>query len=159
MVEERGEQVVAGDRDGQPVQHRVGQPDRDARGGGQCQAQGEVGCDLPGSGRAGCLGAAHAVEILGAGDVLRGSRFPAGQRAHDAFLGAVLAGHHAVAGEVATADDAHALEELADVLEVVLALAADLGLDAGGLEKLRAAKAAERGSFSERIVWCGSLSS
>jgi predicted house-cleaning noncanonical NTP pyrophosphatase (MazG superfamily) len=63
------------------------------------------------------------------------------------------------AGEVATADDAHAPEELADVLEVVIALAADLGLDAGGLEKLRAAKAADRGSFTERIVWCGSLSS
>ena len=62
------------------------------------------------------------------------------------------------AGEVATADDGHASEELADVLEVVLALAADLGLDAGGLEKLRAAKAADRGSFSERIVWCGNLS-
>jgi predicted house-cleaning noncanonical NTP pyrophosphatase (MazG superfamily) len=63
------------------------------------------------------------------------------------------------AGEVATADDAHVPEELADVLEVVLALAADLGLDAGGLEKLRAAKAAERGGFTERIVWCGSLDS
>jgi predicted house-cleaning noncanonical NTP pyrophosphatase (MazG superfamily) len=63
------------------------------------------------------------------------------------------------AGEVATADDAHVLEELADVLEVVLALAADLGLDAGGLEKLRAAKAADRGSFTERMVWCGNLSS
>jgi predicted house-cleaning noncanonical NTP pyrophosphatase (MazG superfamily) len=62
-------------------------------------------------------------------------------------------------GEVATADDAHVPEELADVLEVVLALAADLGLDAGGLERLRAAKAAERGSFSERIVWRGSLNS
>jgi predicted house-cleaning noncanonical NTP pyrophosphatase (MazG superfamily) len=63
------------------------------------------------------------------------------------------------ADEVATADDAHTPEELADVLEVVLALASDLGLDAGGLEKLRAAKAADRGSFTERIVWCGSLSS
>jgi predicted house-cleaning noncanonical NTP pyrophosphatase (MazG superfamily) len=60
---------------------------------------------------------------------------------------------------VATADDAHAPEELADVLEVVLALAADLGLDAGGLEKLRAAKVADRGSFTKRIVWCGNLSS
>ena len=63
------------------------------------------------------------------------------------------------AGEVATADDAHVPEELADVLEVVLALAADLGLDAGGLEKLRATKAADRGSFTERIVWCGNLTS
>jgi predicted house-cleaning noncanonical NTP pyrophosphatase (MazG superfamily) len=57
--------------------------------------------------------------------------------------------------EVVTADDAHAQEELADVLEVVLALAADLGLDAGGLEKLRAAKAVERGSLAQRLVWCG----
>jgi predicted house-cleaning noncanonical NTP pyrophosphatase (MazG superfamily) len=61
------------------------------------------------------------------------------------------------AGEVATADDAHAPEELADVIEVVLSLAAGLGIDAEGLEKLRAAKAAERGSFTERIVWCGNL--
>ena len=52
-VEERGEQVIARHRDGQPVQHRVGQPDRGARGGGQGQAQAEVGGDLPGSGRAG----------------------------------------------------------------------------------------------------------
>jgi predicted house-cleaning noncanonical NTP pyrophosphatase (MazG superfamily) len=48
---------------------------------------------------------------------------------------------------------------LADVLEVVLALAADLGRDTGGLERLRSAKAAERGSFTERIVWCGNLGS
>jgi predicted house-cleaning noncanonical NTP pyrophosphatase (MazG superfamily) len=59
--------------------------------------------------------------------------------------------------EVVTADDAHVPEELADVLEVVLALAVDLGVDAAGLETLRAAKAAERGSFTERIVWCGNL--
>lgn len=63
------------------------------------------------------------------------------------------------AHEVATADDTHAPEELADVLEVVLALAADLGLDAGGLERLRSAKAVERGSFTERIVWCGNRGS
>ena len=63
------------------------------------------------------------------------------------------------AHEVATADDAHVPEELADVLEVVLALATDLGLDAGGLERLRSAKAVERGSFTERIVWCGNLGS
>ena len=59
--------------------------------------------------------------------------------------------------EVVTADDAHVPEELADVLEVVLALATDLGLDAGGLERLRAAKAVERGGFTKRIVWCGNL--
>ena len=37
-------------------------------------------------------------------------------------------------------------------------LAAEL-LDAGGLERLRSAKAVERGSFTERIVWCGNLGS
>ena len=63
------------------------------------------------------------------------------------------------AHEVVTADDAHVPEELADVIGVVLALAADLGLDAGGLERLRAAKATERGRFTERIVWCGNLGS
>jgi predicted house-cleaning noncanonical NTP pyrophosphatase (MazG superfamily) len=51
------------------------------------------------------------------------------------------------ARELATADDTHAPEELADDLEVVLALAADLLLEASTLEELRVAKAAERGSF------------
>jgi predicted house-cleaning noncanonical NTP pyrophosphatase (MazG superfamily) len=60
-------------------------------------------------------------------------------------------------GELAAADDAHAPEELADVLEVVLALAAELGVDAGQLELLRAAKAVERGGFAKRIVWCGNV--
>jgi predicted house-cleaning noncanonical NTP pyrophosphatase (MazG superfamily) len=57
--------------------------------------------------------------------------------------------------EVLAADDADMPEELADVLEVVLALAADLGLDAAQLEELRKAKAAERGGFAEHIVWSG----
>jgi len=52
-VEERGEQVIARHRDGQPVQRRVGEPDRGARGGGERQAQPEVRGDLPRSGRAG----------------------------------------------------------------------------------------------------------
>ena len=60
-------------------------------------------------------------------------------------------------GEVLAADDADAPEELADVLEVVLALAADLGLDASQLERLRMAKAAERGGFANRIVWSGNI--
>ncbi|MEW2622101.1 nucleoside triphosphate pyrophosphohydrolase [Streptomyces sp. NPDC048106] len=46
-------------------------------------------------------------------------------------------------------------EELADVLEVVHALAADLGVDGDQLEKIRAAKAGERGGFSDRIIWTG----
>lgn len=47
--------------------------------------------------------------------------------------------------------------ELADIMEVVLALADDLGIDRRELEKLRAEKAAERGGFSQRIVWSGNL--
>lgn len=43
-------------------------------------------------------------------------------------------------------------EELADMLEVILALAERCGLNAGHLEELREEKAAERGRFSKRIV-------
>jgi len=43
-------------------------------------------------------------------------------------------------------------EELADILEVVHALARTHGLDPAELEKLRAAKAAERGGFDHRLV-------
>ncbi|MEW1701093.1 nucleoside triphosphate pyrophosphohydrolase [Streptomyces sp. NPDC093249] len=43
-------------------------------------------------------------------------------------------------------------EELADVLEVVLALAADLGITPERLEATRAAKATSRGAFAERII-------
>ncbi|XVV02472.1 nucleoside triphosphate pyrophosphohydrolase [Actinosynnema sp. CA-248983] len=44
-------------------------------------------------------------------------------------------------------------EELADILEVLLALAQDVGLSAGDLETIRAVKAAERGAFTKRLVW------
>lgn len=47
-------------------------------------------------------------------------------------------------------------EELADVLEVVYALAACAGLVEGALERLRMIKANERGRFVRRIVWHGS---
>ncbi|MFF1343910.1 nucleoside triphosphate pyrophosphohydrolase [Streptomyces sp. NPDC058290] len=57
--------------------------------------------------------------------------------------------------EYMEADETHAPEELADVLEVAFALAADLGVDPDQLEKLRASKAEQRGGFSERIVWTG----
>ncbi|SPF04344.1 nucleoside triphosphate pyrophosphohydrolase [Streptomyces sp. MA5143a] len=57
--------------------------------------------------------------------------------------------------EFLEADDAKALEELADVLEVVHALAADLGIDMDHLEKIRQAKANERGGFANRVVWTG----
>jgi len=48
--------------------------------------------------------------------------------------------------------------ELADVLEVVMALADDLGIGQEELERLRAEKAAEHGGFSRGIVWSGNLS-
>jgi predicted house-cleaning noncanonical NTP pyrophosphatase (MazG superfamily) len=54
--------------------------------------------------------------------------------------------------EFLASDDPH---ELADVLEVLLALADDLGVDRGHLESLRKAKAFERGGFANRIVWLG----
>jgi len=57
--------------------------------------------------------------------------------------------------EFLASDERSAPEELADVLEVVRALAADLGLDADQLEKIREAKASERGGFADRTVWTG----
>ena len=57
--------------------------------------------------------------------------------------------------EFLEADEDSAPEELADVLEVVRALAADLGVGADRLEKIRAAKAAARGGFADRTVWTG----
>jgi predicted house-cleaning noncanonical NTP pyrophosphatase (MazG superfamily) len=46
-------------------------------------------------------------------------------------------------------------EELADILEVLYALAEQAGTDRQQLEKLRAAKAAERGGFASQIIWQG----
>jgi predicted house-cleaning noncanonical NTP pyrophosphatase (MazG superfamily) len=44
-------------------------------------------------------------------------------------------------------------EELADILEVLYALARQAGTDQHQLEKLRAAKAEMRGGFADRIIW------
>lgn len=41
------------------------------------------------------------------------------------------------------------------MLEFVRALAADLGVDADQMEKIRQTKASERGGFADRIVWTG----
>lgn len=46
-------------------------------------------------------------------------------------------------------------DELADILEVLYALAGQAGTDQQQLEKLRAAKAEERGGFGDRIIWSG----
>lgn len=47
--------------------------------------------------------------------------------------------------------DREALEELADMLEVIRALAEVHGANAAQLDKLRADKAEERGGFQERV--------
>jgi predicted house-cleaning noncanonical NTP pyrophosphatase (MazG superfamily) len=46
-------------------------------------------------------------------------------------------------------------QELADILEVLYTLAGQAGIDPQQLENLRAAKAAERGGFGDRIIWFG----
>jgi predicted house-cleaning noncanonical NTP pyrophosphatase (MazG superfamily) len=46
-------------------------------------------------------------------------------------------------------------EELADILEVLYALAEQAGIDRQQMEKLRAAKAQARGGFADRIIWSG----
>lgn len=56
------------------------------------------------------------------------------------------------AGELRDADSEHAPEELADMFEVVLALAADHGVTRDELEEVRQA---ERGGFWQRIIWDG----
>lgn len=55
--------------------------------------------------------------------------------------------------EFLAADPDGAPEELADVLEVIHALAGDLGVEVSGLEEIRKAKFADRGGFTERIIW------
>ncbi|MGW8356517.1 pyrophosphohydrolase domain-containing protein [Streptomyces wedmorensis] len=53
------------------------------------------------------------------------------------------------------ADDEAKQAEAADILEVLLALVAEIGLDPDQLEKIRCAKADERGGFANRVVWTG----
>jgi predicted house-cleaning noncanonical NTP pyrophosphatase (MazG superfamily) len=57
--------------------------------------------------------------------------------------------------EACAADAADLPGELADVLEVVHALAAAHGLTPARLEEIRAAKSAERGAFTTRTIWTG----
>ncbi|WP_315370774.1 nucleoside triphosphate pyrophosphohydrolase [Paenibacillus xylanexedens] len=52
---------------------------------------------------------------------------------------------------VNAASDQEALEELADMLEVIRALAEVHGANAAQLDKLRADKTEERGGFQERV--------
>lgn len=46
-------------------------------------------------------------------------------------------------------------EELADILEVLHALARQIGVTPEEVEELRAAKAAKRGGFNDRVIWSG----
>ena len=50
-------------------------------------------------------------------------------------------------------------EELADILEVLYALAEQAGTDRQQLEKVRAAKAEERGGFADWVIWSGNRQS
>jgi predicted house-cleaning noncanonical NTP pyrophosphatase (MazG superfamily) len=59
------------------------------------------------------------------------------------------------AREVRASDRDHQAEELADALEVIYAMAAQIGVSRDALEKIREAKAAERGAFRDRIIWLG----
>jgi predicted house-cleaning noncanonical NTP pyrophosphatase (MazG superfamily) len=52
-------------------------------------------------------------------------------------------------------DAASVIDELADVWEVLLALAADLGLDEQSLRLAAARKVNARGAFESRLVWMG----
>jgi predicted house-cleaning noncanonical NTP pyrophosphatase (MazG superfamily) len=52
-------------------------------------------------------------------------------------------------------DPESSLKELADVLEVVRALASAIGFDAERLETARADKAESNGAFDERYIWSG----
>ncbi len=56
------------------------------------------------------------------------------------------------AGEAAAADSADLSEELADVLEVVRAVAADLGLTLPAVVELADVKRSARGGFDEGLV-------
>lgn len=57
--------------------------------------------------------------------------------------------------EFLTAHEEEERDELADVLEVVYALAADIGMSLTELEERRQAKWLSRGGFSSRTVWHG----
>lgn len=59
------------------------------------------------------------------------------------------------AGEAAAADRGELAGELADVLEVVSAIAADAGITPEVLAHVQAVKAAERGGFADGVVWLG----
>ena len=54
--------------------------------------------------------------------------------------------------EAAEYEESREIEELADVMEVIFAIAAERGVSPEELEAIRARKARERGGFARRIV-------
>ncbi|MFD1428384.1 putative house-cleaning noncanonical NTP pyrophosphatase (MazG superfamily) [Kroppenstedtia sanguinis] len=60
--------------------------------------------------------------------------------------------HEELAEYEATQDDSSALEELADLLELIYTLAGIHGSTPADLERIRAAKVAERGGFRRKIL-------
>ena len=71
--------------------------------------------------------------------------------ARDEELGAFLAAK--LVEEAHEYVESRELEELADVLEVLSAIAHERGVDPATLERMRAEKEAERGGFAEKLVW------
>lgn len=69
-----------------------------------------------------------------------------------AYLNQLHAKLHEELAEYLAADSDHALEELADLTEVIRAVAAFRGYSPEALEEARARKAAERGGFAGRVM-------
>lgn len=65
---------------------------------------------------------------------------------------ALLEKLHEEAAELAEAEDASVLGELADVYEVLRALAREAGVSVEEVADAAAAKAAERGAFADRLL-------
>ena len=83
----------------------------------------------------------------------RGQPMTVRQAADREMPGLLLAKLDEETAEVRAADPGRVLEELADVLEVVTALAAWHGCDDGDLWEIARAKAELRGAFRQRLVW------
>lgn len=62
------------------------------------------------------------------------------------------------AGEFLAADEDEALNELADVLEVVYSLTRHMGASLYELENRRLDKRADRGGFDKGLIWYGNKS-
>ena len=71
---------------------------------------------------------------------------------HDEYISALNAKLDEELAEYHAADSTHALEEMADLLEVLYAVAHAQGYSIEQLESVRAEKAKQRGGFERRIM-------